>query len=239
MEFARRPAVLAAVGVAATLVLALGVVVALRLGDGSVSENAALIGAVIALGGVFTTQLVNTGLEGQRTREAALRSYLGLMGQLLLKEGLREQPNERASREHSIGGHNDVGLLARAQTLTVLQVLDPDRKRIIVKFLFEASLIQKGAPVIDLSEANLSDANLSEIDDLRHVCLSKANLLGADLRKADLSGADLSEADLSGADLHGARLGGANMRNAVVTKEQLDTAQSLKGATMPDGSTHD
>ena len=52
----RSPTVLAAIGVVATLVLALMVVITLRLtGDASaVSDNAALIGALVALGGVFT-----------------------------------------------------------------------------------------------------------------------------------------------------------------------------------------
>jgi hypothetical protein len=66
-----------------------------------------------------------------------------------------------------------------------------------------------------LSGANLSDANLS-----------RANHRGADLRNANLSGTDLSEADLSGADLRGTKSW---------TKKQLSEAESLEGATMPDG----
>src|SRR5215212_11847770 len=68
----RSPAVLTAIGVAATLVLALMVVVALLLTGGAkaVSDNAALIGALVALGGVFTTQLVNSALEAQRAQQA-------------------------------------------------------------------------------------------------------------------------------------------------------------------------
>ncbi len=49
-----------------------------------------------------------------------------------------------------------------------------------------------------------------------------------DLRESDLSGADLSNANMNEADLSGANF----------TKEQLDTATSLKGATMQDGSIH-
>ena len=56
----RSPAILAAIGVVATLVLASVVVMALlQTGDAkAISENAAVIGALLALGGVFTTQLV-------------------------------------------------------------------------------------------------------------------------------------------------------------------------------------
>jgi hypothetical protein len=68
----RSPAILAAIGVVATLVLASVVVMALlQTGDAkSLSENAPVIGALLALGGVFTTQLVNSALEDRRAREA-------------------------------------------------------------------------------------------------------------------------------------------------------------------------
>ena len=42
-------------------------------------------------------------------------------------------------------------------------------------------------------------------------------------------------ADLEGANLQGAYLGKADLEGAKVTKEQLDKAESLKGATMPNG----
>jgi len=71
------PAVLAAIGVVATLVLALVVVIVLVLthGAGAVTRNAALIAALVALGGVFTAQLVNTGLEAQRAHEVDLPRF--------------------------------------------------------------------------------------------------------------------------------------------------------------------
>ena len=69
----RSPAVLTVIGIGATLVLSAAVIVVLlRFGGGAkaVSDNAALIGALVALGGVFTTQLVNSALEGQRAQQA-------------------------------------------------------------------------------------------------------------------------------------------------------------------------
>ncbi len=109
----------------------------------------------------------------------------------------------------------------------------------------------------DLSEANLGEANLSEAN-LSEANLSYAKLLGADLSIANLGGANLSDANLSGDDLSGAILNGAylidanlseadlaiadlsraDLRGAIVTSEQLETARSLQGATMPDGSKH-
>ena len=67
-----------------------------------------------------------------------------------------------------------------------------------------------GGARADLSEANLSWADLSRAD------LSEANLSGADLSGADLSGANLSGADLSRADLSGANLSRADLSGADV-----------------------
>ena len=85
----------------------------------------------------------------------------------------------------------------------------------------------------NLSEADLSEAHLHEAD-LTNAKLIKAILSGADLTGANLKGANLTDADLSGADLTGANLKGATG----TTKEQLEQAKSLKGATRPDGSKH-
>jgi len=59
------------------------------------------------------------------------------------------------------------------------------------------------------------------------------NLSGAKLRGANLSDANLRETKLSNADLSG-----ADLSRAVVLGKELNKAQSLQGATMPDGSKH-
>src|SRR5215211_4156534 len=67
------PGVLTAVGSIATLVVTAAVVVVLlRFGGGAkaVSENAAIIAALVALGGIFTTQMVNSALEDRRAQTA-------------------------------------------------------------------------------------------------------------------------------------------------------------------------
>jgi hypothetical protein len=224
----RSPAVLAAIGVIATLVLALLVVMALlQTGDANaVSDNAALIGALIALGSVFTAQMVSIALddrrtheardlEAQRAGEAALQNYFGNVGELLI-----EKPLRRASP-----GDN-FSTVVRAQTLSVLEGLDPYRKRILLLFLYESGLIRKDKLVISLDVANLSGAYLVAAD-LTGADLSGAILWEADLRDADLSGAVLWEADLSDADLSGVQ---------GITNERLELqAESLEGATMPNG----
>jgi len=104
--------------------------------------------------------------------------------------------------------------------------------------LFNVNLSKAKLRGAKLSGSYLGEANLSEAD-LREADLRQADLGEVELRGADLSQADLREAYLNGANLLQADLTGANlMGGAKVTHRQLDTAKSLKGATMPDGSKH-
>jgi Pentapeptide repeats (8 copies) len=205
-----------------TIVLAVGAVIALlHTGDAqAVSDNAPLIAAVIALGGVGTAQMVSIALEDQRTREAraledrrtqeardleaqrareaALQNYFENVGELLI-----EKPLRRASP-----GDN-LSTVVRAQTLSVLEGLDPDRKRILLLFLYESGLIYERKRVVNLFAAKLNVAVLSE----------------ADLRVVDLGEADLRR---------------ANLRGAVgLTDEQIAAAEYLDDATMPDGQKYE
>ena len=76
----------------------------------------------------------------------------------------------------------------------------------------------------NLSGANLSLANLSDAD------LSYANLTSADLRRSYVVEANLNKANLIGAYLSGA-IG--------LTDEQMTSAWSLEGATMPNGQKYE
>jgi hypothetical protein len=96
----------------------------------------------------------------------------------------------------------------------------------------------------DLSGAILSDTSLSPRlsyarlggADLSDAVLSFANLSGANLTFADLSYADLENTNLSDAILEDTNLSDAYLWNAEGwTNEQLAQAESLIGATMPDG----
>jgi uncharacterized protein YjbI with pentapeptide repeats len=83
----------------------------------------------------------------------------------------------------------------------------------------------------DLSEADLSGANLGKAD-LSTADLSMADLSGADLSKAnlsiaDLTGADLGKANLTEADLSGANLSAANLAEANLTKAGLAAAKLM------------
>lgn len=121
-------------------------------------------------------------------------------------------------------------------------------------FLEEAIFEKANLLAADFSNAFLSNASLA-FADLAFAYLTEADLTGAILRFADIAGADLSRTQLAGADLsqaylighddipnanlEGANLDGANLTGAKIAKEQLASARSLKGATMPDGTKHD
>ena len=153
-------------------------------------------------------------IEEQRAQDAALQAYLDQMSQLMLAGDLRDSKEGSEVRR----------TLARARTQTVLGQLDSDRKASVVQFLYEASLIKKEDPVLNLSHVGLRSANLSQLD------LSRVNLSGADLTDADLSGADLNDADLSGAvllraDLRDAIMSGANLIDANLKFANLSGAE--------------
>jgi hypothetical protein len=108
---------------------------------------------------------------------------------------------------------DEVQALAHARTLIALEHADLPRKKSLMKFLYNARLIQGDHPAI--------------------------NLDGADLTNVDLTQVDLSGANLSGATLNAANLTGAHLTHATVSEKQLDKVKSLKGATMPNGQKYE
>jgi nitrogen fixation-related uncharacterized protein len=143
--------------------------------------------------------------EEERTQQEALQQYNNEMRSLILEEDLRYSPEDDAVRE-----------LARARTLGVLDVLDPDRKRIVVLFLRETGLISSyDDTIVDLSGANLRDANLREAR-LVNTSLGVQGFVTPHDERTDLSSADLSGAILLGANLKGAILEGADLSGALV-----------------------
>jgi uncharacterized protein YjbI with pentapeptide repeats len=180
-------------------------------------------------------------IADQRAQDDALQAYLDQMSLMLTN---KERPLRRAQPG------DDLSVVARARTLTVLtklekkRKLDKDRKGSVLQFLYESGLITKDRRILDLSKADLFMADLywaklSEAN-LHGVYLIKANLIQADLVKADLSGAYLIEADLIRADLSEANLSNAWLRHANLSGAKLSNARlrhaNLSSAT---GLTHE
>jgi uncharacterized protein YjbI with pentapeptide repeats len=186
--------------------------------------------------------------QEQQAQDANLRAYLDEMSTLMIDEDLQTS-----------GERDPVRNLARARTLVALLDVGPDRQRDIVRFLYESRLIKRSNPIVDLRQANLTDAHLEKMP-LSKIDLSGANLSdgaddnakGAFLTKANFQKADLQDANLQGANLQGVSLQGANLsdgadrneRGALLKKADLqdanlkDTklgASILQGAIMPNG----
>jgi uncharacterized protein YjbI with pentapeptide repeats len=114
-----------------------------------------------------------------------------------------------------------------------------------LNFLSETQLIRYGPqgepPIISLKFADLSGTRLVSRRILSNTDLDRAELIGANLYNADLSNTELPRADLSSANLTGANLSGADLwgadlsRTKGVSCQQTQSAESLDGATMPNG----
>lgn len=225
----------------------------------TISKNAPLVSALLALVGILITQIVNTQLtsstqqvqqqlDEEARRNSELQSYLSTVGEL------PSNPDPAAD------------ISAQAQTLTVLPDLSPDQKRTVMQFLYQADLINKDNPRIKLFYANLTSANLTGKDsqdnrfvldnanlrgvnladaDLEYIRLEGSNLSYSHLVNTDLSNANLSDAslyhafldnvDLSGATLSGADLGDLDLRNDTgLTQEQIDEAKGNELTLLPD-----
>ena len=102
-------------------------------------------------------------------------------------------------------------------------------------WFFDGSL--QGARLFhsDWSQGQLHYANL-EGADIRAANLREAELKGASLRNCRLQHSDLRGCYLKDADLTGANLKGVNLRGSDITLAQIQSALTLEGAIMPDGS---
>ena len=162
----------------------------------------------------------------QRAQDEALRAYLDQMSDLIVDREMRKKPDDP-----------DLRRLAQARTLAILLGLDQDRKRRPLKLIYELSLIMKEEPILNLKNAGLDTADLSEIT-LHDACLREVDLRLANLRGADLKGSDLGEADLRGADLSNANLSdtvlvGANLLPYDEAQPAKLNAPSLSNGTDP------
>ena len=137
----------------------------------------------------------------QRAQDEALQVYLNEMSKLVVQNQLRAEHNDP-----------DVRKIAQARTIALLLGLDASRKRRCLKLVYELGLINKIGPILDLKNAGLDNADLSELA-LPEACLSHV-----DLRTSDLSGSNLRNSDLSKADLRGANLTNVDLSGADVTE---------------------
>jgi hypothetical protein len=192
----------------------------------------AVFGLIGVLVGQYLTQLRHTEalrqtaeLEEQRANQAALLKFFELGGQLL------RGPSEA----------DYLSPILRAQTLTLLEALEPGHKRILLQFLYESSLLGPEKPGFGLQGANLAEANLERVllqrAKLEEAHLVGANLAGANLHEVNLERANLGWANLLEANLKEADLSGAFLQEITkerLTQTQIDEAVGNDATKLPD-----
>lgn len=183
-----------------------------------------IVPTALAIGAFYlqeTAKQRDLQIADDRAKQEVLNRYFDQISTLVFEKKLRTAKERDEAR-----------ILARARTLTALQELDGERKGQLIRFLWEADLIQGWEPVIYLKGANLSGANLSKVH------LSDINLQATNLRGADFHGADLTNASLGWTDLQEAHLGWTYLGGAEFTQADLREAD-LRGIGFRGVSGHD
>ncbi|MEX2374225.1 MAG: pentapeptide repeat-containing protein, partial [Dehalococcoidia bacterium] len=193
---------------------------------------------VLIVGGQLVSQAVNASARAQALEDAQerrLQEYLDQVATLALDRELLltnvDQARGAVIRE-----------VARARTLTALAAMDGPRKRFVITFLYELSLINGHDELISLANADLEEADLSGAElfgaNLNHASLPFANLERARLTSALMNGARLSNANMTHSLLVDARLNQADLRLAVLRESDASNASlfsaDLRGADVSD-----
>ncbi len=193
------------------------------------------IAATELVGVVLTVLLIDTLSERRaiRARQEALITQLGSPDNAFATEAARVLRLKGWLKDGTLRGASLAG--ANLQAADLIEV-DLCEARLWGANLQGAKLGRANLRGANLAAADLSGAHLGRADLLR------AHLIGASLRATSLVGANLENAYLTAADLHEAFLGEANLQGTHLhaarnlTCAQLSQAETLQGATLPDGT---
>ena len=188
-------------------------------------------------------QRINAAAALDQQRQATLSGYLDDMSVLVLQYNLPKSASGAPVRA-----------IAVARTLTAVRDLDGARKATLIRYLWEAGLLKRPQPIVNIHGADLTGAVFSKADlggialfqiflnsaqFINNTSLVNADLSGSYLYAANLAAANLSHADLqdslpvaanfAGANLVGADLAGADLTGADLAGTRLAGAD-LKGA---------
>lgn len=113
-------------------------------------------------------------------QEESLQNYIDKMTDLLLKEKLLLSEKK-----------NEVRNVARVKTLATIRTLDGKRKGLVLKFLFDAGLINGEDPIIDIQFADFTNT------DYKNAYLGNINLMNVDFSYSNLENVEFDKANLS------------------------------------------
>ncbi len=152
-------------------------------------------------------------VEADKQRQTALENYYDKMSELLLEENLRGPIKTPPQKDNS----EEARKIARTRTLGLMQIMDADRKAQVLQFIYEADLINKENPIINLLGIDLSDSNLM------NASLLDVKIVGSDFTNANLENAKLMNSNFAGSIfnksiLKNAKLTDVNFEQAVFTQ---------------------
>lgn len=160
------------------------------------------------------------GSECEQKNQDIFRNYTTWLNGLLIENRLQSP---------------EVHKIVSSRTLKVLKQVDSAWRGQVLQFLFDAKLIDKKAPVInmahvDLTWVSLVKAHFPEVD-LTEANLEGSNLAGANLLRAKLIKTSFIGGNLGWSNLEDANLAWADMSSATLTGAHLERAY-LRGATL-------
>lgn len=155
-------------------------------------------------------------IADDRLRDTILLNYFNDMA-ALLKEN-----------NGTLTANPVIATIARAKTLTVIQQLDSVRNTHLIKFLYEAKQLINGANPLDLSGADLSEVNFTNVknyhQNIRSLSLAGALLRNSSFALVDLSNANFREADLTYAQFRKSNLTNADMSRSIIVRADFSGA---------------
>lgn len=142
-------------------------------------------------------------IEDDKNQEATLRQYLEQMNDLVFNKGLTS-PTPTA---------NVLGI-ARIITLTTLRRINSERAGVILRYLYEAKLLDADDLKVDISGIRLRKIKLwKQID--------KINFQGVEFHESDFTGCELSNCNLNNSKFYRCNFRNANLINSSVEKTEF------------------
>ena len=179
------------------------------------------------LGGAVVTYVLLDLVLGTRQRKESLVAKMGSHVRDEAIPAVEELRREGWLTDGSLRG----AFLAMADLRgAFLWYADMEASHLIAAWLRRAFLVDAKLKEAIFWRADLQGATLAGAD------MERANLMSANLEGTSLKGANLRGAVLIDSNLDGATLEDANLEEAVVLGEQLGKAESLAGASLPDGT---
>jgi hypothetical protein len=188
----------------------LGPIIVALLGGGLITGIVGIVGFFVNWRSKRQELASQQETEAYRAQQDALQKYLDEMARLMDKLSSSGPEFEQARR------------VAQAWTMAILTGTGPSFKRELITLVSELGLITTPNPILELRNAPMDRANLSE-----HT-LRDVSLQGVDLRRANLHGADLEGSNLNLADLRG-----ADLRVCLVRFILTSPAASASGGSWP------